>query len=53
VHITDLGDEHRPQDRSYTGDGLHRHESGVAGQPGPDLTGERVDLEIQSGDDPS
>ena len=52
VHITDLGDEHRPQDRADPGDGLHRYESGIAGQPAPDLPGERVDLEIQRGDDP-
>ena len=53
VHVTDLGHEHRPQDRADTGDGLHRDEPGIAGQPGPDLPGERVDLEIQGGDDPS
>jgi hypothetical protein len=29
---------------------LHRHEPGVAGQPAPDLPGERVDLEIQGSD---
>jgi hypothetical protein len=50
--VADLGDEHRPEQRSDTRDLLDRPVAQIGAQPAADQPGEGVDLEIQAGDQP-
>ena len=53
VHVTDLGDEHRGQNRADPGDGLYGPVTGVGDQPAADQPGEQVDLDIEVVDQPA
>jgi hypothetical protein len=46
--VTDLGDEHRAQQRPDAGNGLNRDVAGISAQPPGDQPGEGVDLEVNA-----
>ncbi len=53
VHVADLGDEHRAEDRADPRDLSAPRIAGVADQPSTDDAGEHVDLEVQVLDQPA